>query len=158
MFYSSQGQGSGSDAALDDLRDTKTIVLTTFKRDGTPVPTPVSIAFDGSRAFFRTYHKAWKTKRLSNNPEVELAPSTVSGKVTGPSVPARAKLLEGDHARIAARALARRHPVLQALIVPVAHRLMRYRTRHYELLRPTDGLPLGPEGGAERTRPPARHI
>jgi uncharacterized protein len=158
MLYSSQGQGSGSDAALDHLRDTKTVVLTTFKRDGAPVPTPVSIAFDGSRAFFRTYHKAWKTKRLANNPEVEVAPSTVSGKVTGPSVRARAKPLDGDHARIAARALARRHRVLQALLVPVAHRLMRYRTMHYELLPPTDGLPLGPERGAERTGSPARHI
>jgi hypothetical protein len=80
MFYSSQGQGSGSDAALDHLRDTKTIVLTTFKR----------------------------------------------------------------------------HRVLQALLVPVAHRLMRYKTMHYELLLPTDGLPLGPERGAERTGPAAR--
>ena len=34
----------------------------------------------------------------------------------------------------AARALARRHPFLQRLLVPVTHRLMRYRTMHYELL------------------------
>ena len=28
-------------------------LLTTYKRDGTPVGTPVSIAFEGDRAFFR---------------------------------------------------------------------------------------------------------
>jgi hypothetical protein len=30
--------------------------------------------------------------------------------------------------------LAKRHPVLQAILVPLAHRLMRYRTLHYQLL------------------------
>jgi PPOX class probable F420-dependent enzyme len=158
VFDNSRGGRSGSDAGLDHLRDTKTIVLTTFKRDGTPVPTPVSIAFDGSRAFFRSYHKAWKTKRLSRNPEVEVTPSNVSGKVTGPSVRAWAKLLDDQQSRVAARALARRHRFLQALLVPVAHRLMRYKTMHYELLPPTDGLPPSPERGAEGAGSPARQI
>jgi uncharacterized protein len=119
---------------LDTLRNTKTIVLTTFKRDGTPVPTPVSIAFDGDRAFFRTYHKAWKTKRLRNNPNVEVAPSTIGGKPAGPSIHAQARLLQGDDAKRAAKALAGRHRLLQAVLVPALHRLMRYRTMHYELV------------------------
>lgn len=118
---------------LDALRQTKTVLLTTYKRDGSPVDTPVSIAFVGDRAFFRSYHKAWKTKRLRNNPEVEVAPSTVSGHVTGPPLHARAELLQGDDAKLAAKALAGRHRVLQALLVPLAHRLMRWRTMHYEL-------------------------
>src|SRR6266545_4115879 len=65
--------------ALEPLRHSKTILLTTYKRDGTPVATPVSIAFDGDRAFFRTYHKAGKTKRLRNNPQLEAAPCTLRG-------------------------------------------------------------------------------
>ena len=120
-------------STLSSLKNTKTIVLTTYKRDGNPVDTPVSIAFDGDRAFFRSYDKAWKTKRLRRNPDVRVAPATVKGTVTGPAIDARATLLEGDEARVAARALARRHRVLQALVVPVSHRLMRYRTMHYEL-------------------------
>jgi PPOX class probable F420-dependent enzyme len=118
---------------LESLRDTKTILLTTYKRDGTPVDTPVSIAFDGKRAFFRSYDKAWKTKRLRNNPQVEVAPSTVSGKATGPAIHARARLLSGADARLAAKTLAGRHHVLQKVVVPLFHRLMRYRTMHYEL-------------------------
>ena len=47
---------------------------------------------------------------------------------------ASATLLESDQARVAARALARRHRVLQGVLVPAAHRLMRYRTMHYEVL------------------------
>ena len=118
---------------LASVRDAKTILLTTYKRDGTPVETPVSIAFAGDRAFFRSYHKAWKTKRLRNNPRVEVAASTLRGKRTGPLIQARATLLEGEQARIAAKALARRHRLLQAILVPLAHRLLRYRTMHYEL-------------------------
>ena len=118
---------------LAPLESARTILLTTYKRDGTPVATPVSIAFAGDRAFFRSYDKAWKTKRLRNNPEVEVAASTLRGKPSGTPVHARATLLDGEQARIAARALARRHRVLQGLLVPLSHRLMRYRTMHYEL-------------------------
>jgi hypothetical protein len=119
---------------LNSLRQTKTILLTTYKRDGTPVATPVSLAFDGERAVFRTYDKAGKTKRLRNNPDVEVAPATVGGKATGPGIHAHAHLLEGADAKRAAKALAGRHHVLQAVLVPAFHRLMRYRTMHYELV------------------------
>jgi len=127
---------------LAAARGAKTILLTTYKRDGTPVATPVSIAFDGDRAFFRSYDKAGKTKRLRNNPRVEFAASTLRGKPTGPAVRARAILLEGDQARIAARTLERHHPVLQGIVVPLAHRLRHYQTMHYELVPgPGQGFP-----------------
>ena len=121
-------------ASLEPLRQTKTIVLTSFKRDGTPVATPVSIAFDGDRAFFRTWHTAGKAKRLRRDPRVQVAPSTLSGTPTGAVIGARARCLTGADAQLAARALARRHRVLQRFLVPLAHRVMRYRTVHYELL------------------------
>jgi uncharacterized protein len=119
---------------FEPLRHTKTVLLTTFKRDGTPVATPVSIAFDGDRAFFRTWNEAWKAKRLANDPRVEVGPSTLRGEATGPAIPARARLLDGADARRAARALAGRHRLLQAIAVPLGHRLMRVTTLHYELM------------------------
>jgi hypothetical protein len=118
---------------LDAVRDAKTILLSTYKRDGTPVETPVSIAFGGGRAYFRSYDKAWKAKRLRRNPRVEVAASTLRGRRTGPVTGARAVLLDGEQARVAARALGRRHRLLQAVLVPLAHRLMGYQTMHYEL-------------------------
>ena len=120
-------------AGLASIRDAKTILLTTYKRDGTAVGTPVSVAFDGDRAYFRSWDKAWKTRRIRRDPSVQAAPSTFRGKPTGPAIRARATLLDGEQARAAARALARQHRVLQAILVPTAHRLMRYRTMHYEL-------------------------
>src|SRR6266513_4490398 len=57
---------------LEGFADQKTVVLTTYRRDGTPVDTPVHVATDGRRAFIRTYEKAYKTRRLRRRPEAEL--------------------------------------------------------------------------------------
>src|SRR6266436_2837101 len=75
--------GDGMTTGLEPFKGAGTILLTTYKRDGTPVPTPVSIAFDGDRAFFRSYDQAWKTRRLRHNANVEIAPATLRGKPTG---------------------------------------------------------------------------
>ena len=119
--------------ALDIFERQKTILLTTYKRDGTPVGTPVHIALDGGRAFFRTWNTAWKAKRIRNNPDVEVAPSTASGKPTGPALAARARLLSDEESERAARALARKYPVVHGFVVPFIHRLRGHKTVHFEL-------------------------
>ena len=109
------------------------ILLTTYRRDGTPVGTPVNIAVDGDRAYIRTYDRAGKAKRLRNNPNVEIAPSTMRGKPTGPAMRARLRLLSGEEDRHAARALRRKHRIVHGVLVPLSHRLARYKTLHYEV-------------------------
>jgi uncharacterized protein len=120
-------------ATLTTFATQKTVLLTTFKRNGTPVGTPVNLAVAGDHAYFRTPHPAGKAKRLKNNPSVTVAPSTLRGTPTGPAVTARARLLPGDEANRAARLLARKHPILHGLLVPLIHRIRGYRTLHYEL-------------------------
>jgi len=112
----------------------RTVLLTTYRRDGTPVGTPVNIAVEGDRAFVRTFDRAWKAKRLRNNPLAEIAPSTLRGKPTGPAIRVRARLLSGDEASQAARALDSKYRILQSVMVPLAHRLRGYKTLHYELV------------------------
>jgi uncharacterized protein len=118
---------------FEPLTKRRTALLTTHKRDGTPVETPVTVAVDGDRAYVRTWDTSWKARRMRNNPNVLVAPSTVLGRPRGPAVAARSRLLEGDEASRAARAIARRQPLLQGVLVPLTHRLARYRTVHYEL-------------------------
>ena len=113
------------------------VLLTTRRRDGRPVGTPVSIAVDGDKAFVRTWDTAGKFKRVRNNPEVEVAPRTTRGKPTGPAVRARARVLKGGEAARAARLLARKHPILHGLLVPAVHRLRGNEPVHMELT-PTD--------------------
>jgi PPOX class probable F420-dependent enzyme len=119
--------------ALEPLSDQWAVLLTSFRRDGTPVGTPVSLAVDGDRAYVRSPGNAWKVKRIQRNPRVELAPCTARGRVTGPGIPAQARVLDGDEARQAARALRRKHPFLQGVAVPLAHRLMRCGTAYFEV-------------------------
>jgi PPOX class probable F420-dependent enzyme len=124
--------------AFEEYRRQRTVLLTTRKRDGTTVGTPVNIALgpDG-RAYFRTWSATGKAKRMRNFPQVWIAPCTARGKATGPAREATALLLSGPEAALAARALAAKYPVLQGLLVPAFHRLTKKTTIHYELL-PSD--------------------
>jgi PPOX class probable F420-dependent enzyme len=119
--------------SLSQLSGQRTILLTSYRRDGRPVGTPVSIAFEGGRAYVRTWNTAGKLKRIRRNPEVEVGPSTFGGRPTGPAVRARARILDGEESRRAGRALARKHPFLHGLAVPLLHRLRGNRTVHIEL-------------------------
>ena len=113
----------------------RNVLLTTYRKDGRAVGTPVHVAVDGEgeRAFVRTWDTAWKLKRLRRNPAVEVAPSTFRGTPTGPALSARARVLDGEEAEAAARALRRKYPLLQGVVIPVVHRLRRNRTMHVEL-------------------------
>ena len=114
----------------------KTVLVTTYRRDGRPVSTPVSLAIDGDHAYARSFQAAGKTRRIHNNPRVEVSPSTARGRVTGPAIQATARRLEGAEARRAARLLAGKHPVLHGVLVPLTHRLGRAKTGktvHFQL-------------------------
>ena len=119
--------------ALESLDRSWTVLLTTFKRDGTAVPTPVNLAIEDQRGYLRTYSKAWKTKRIRNNPEVEIAPSTFRGKPTGRSMRATARLLAGDEDAHARGVIERRHPLFKRYLIPGLHKISRYTTLHYEV-------------------------
>jgi PPOX class probable F420-dependent enzyme len=120
-------------SALEPFVDQKTVLLTTYKRDGTGVPTPVHIAVDGDRAFVRTWDTTWKLKRIRNNPEVQVAPCTAGGRPTGPAIRARARVLGGGESEYAAKMLARKYPILHGVLIPRLHRLRGNRTMHIEL-------------------------
>jgi PPOX class probable F420-dependent enzyme len=115
----------------------KTIRLTTFREDGTAGTSPVSIAVDRDRAYFRTYERAIKARRIRRNPNVEFGSATMSGKPIGPMLPAQVCLLQRAEYRQAARLLRRKYPVLHGVVVPLIHRVMRSkygRTVHAELI------------------------
>ena len=127
-----------ADRPLESLAAARTVSLTTFRRDGTPVATPVSVAVDGERALIRTYESSGKFKRLRNDARVEVAPSSFRGEPLGPAIAARARVIEGEDAALARRLIEAKHRVLHGLAVPLVHRLTGKRTVYLEL-RPDDG-------------------
>lgn len=81
------------------LKKSGVALLTTYRRDGSGVGTPVNVRIKDGKAYFMTRARTAKAKRLARNPEVTLAPSTPTGKPTGPSVRGRARRLDGTEVR-----------------------------------------------------------
>jgi uncharacterized protein len=120
-------------AILERFVHQRNVLLTTYRRDSKPVGTPVHIAVEGDRAFIRTWDTTWKLKRIRNNPQVQIAPSTIRGKPTGPAIQARARVLDGDESEYAGQRLAHKYPILHGILIPLFHRLRGYKTMHIEL-------------------------
>jgi uncharacterized protein len=118
------------------LTVSKYVQLTTFRRDGTAVATPVNMVVVGDTAFFRTWDATGKAKRLRHTTRVEVAPSTLRGRPIGPAIPAEARLLDGVGSEHAARLLAKKHPLLHGTLIPRYHLLRGWTTLHYRLIRP----------------------
>ena len=92
-------------AGFGPLESSKTALLTTFRRGGEAVGTPLSIAVADGKAYFVTASDSGKARRLADNPEVTLAPCTISGKVTGETVAGRARLLDPEERKRTAKGL-----------------------------------------------------
>lgn len=120
-------------AAFERFTDERNVLLTTYRRDGTPVSTPVHIAVVGDIAYVRTFDPSGKLKWLRRNPDVEIAPCTVRGRVTGPKMRATARILDGEESARAARALAGKYPFLHGRLIPWYHRRKGLVTTHIEL-------------------------
>jgi PPOX class probable F420-dependent enzyme len=127
------GEASGYFASLAGANY---VQLTTFRRDGRAVATPVHIVTAGDVAFFRTWDVAGKAKRLRHTSAARVAPSTFRGRPRGPAIRAEAYLLEGEASQRAARLLARKHPVLHGRLIPWYHRRRDWTTQQYRLERP----------------------
>ena len=83
-----------SQATIDAIGQGKYLSLTTFKRDGSAVATPVWVAADGDRLLVWTQADSGKAKRLRNSGRVLIAPCDSRGRLRGEQVPAAAQLLD----------------------------------------------------------------
>jgi PPOX class probable F420-dependent enzyme len=72
------------------LGDEHFVSLSTFRKSGEAVSTPVWIARDGDTLLVTTPDETGKVKRLRNSPRVTLVPSGRMGKVADGAVPVEA--------------------------------------------------------------------
>jgi PPOX class probable F420-dependent enzyme len=95
---------------LDELRGARYALLRSFRRDGTPVDTPIWFGFDGTAVLFRT-KMGPKTTRLAARPDVELASCDHKGRVHRgeATIAGRATILSGAEAEKANRVLHERY-------------------------------------------------
>lgn len=101
------------------ITDEKYVLLTTLRKSGVGVRTPVWIvALPDGTAGFTTEIDSGKVKRVRNNPAVTLQPCNLRGKVTAGSeaVAAVAEVLLGSDARAVTKAVRRKYRVAILLL------------------------------------------
>ncbi len=121
-----------SDAAryFAPLASARYIALTTFRRSGAAVSTPVWFAERDGTLYVYTDAEAGKVKRLRHTARVTVAPCTATGVVRGPALDARGRIVTNDaEARVARAALARRYG-FQWRALAAFNGLMRAIRRH----------------------------
>jgi PPOX class probable F420-dependent enzyme len=87
------GGGPERAADLEALFPGRFLSVTSFKRDGTGVATPVWSVSDGSRLFAFTDLHSPKVWRIRRNPRILVASCRVDGKLRGEPVEARAEVM-----------------------------------------------------------------
>jgi uncharacterized protein len=94
------------------LMDARIVDLVTFRRDGTPVRTPVLSTPRNGDLLIRTHHTAGKLKRLRHNPEVEVTPCDGRGRHLGVAQRGTATILPEVQSAACLTLLHRRHGLI----------------------------------------------
>src|SRR5437016_13485644 len=117
-------------ATFPDLRREQCTALTTFRKTGEAVTTPVWFAESLGTIYVETHADAGKLKRLRHTARVTLTPCTYSGKVTGSVIAGHARMLtESEERTAASAALAKKYGVMRPLFHSVRNpRRMIQRT------------------------------
>ncbi len=99
-------------ATFHDIADGKYVSLTTYKKDGTPVATPLWGAREGDRLLVWTATDSWKVKRIKRNSRVTIAPCSAKGKLEGAPVDGIAEVLDAAGTEEARAAIASKYGIL----------------------------------------------
>jgi PPOX class probable F420-dependent enzyme len=81
---------------LEALFPGRYLSITSFKKDGIGIATPVWFVSDGERLFALTDLDSWKVKRIRRNPDVLVAPCRPTGKLRGDPLEASAEVLTDE--------------------------------------------------------------
>jgi uncharacterized protein len=97
----------------------KYLSITSFRRDGTGVATPVWFVQVDGRLLVHTDANSYKVKRIRRNPEVTVAPCTATGRLLADPVRARAELLPDAELSRVERLMARKYRIDLVFIKPI---------------------------------------
>lgn len=109
---------------LDRLGRAKYVLLTTFRKDGRAVPTPVWAAREGNQLLVWSATDTGKVKRIRRDGTVEVATCDRRGTPTGDPVRAHARLLAESDVPHALSVVGKKYGALGQLLL-FASRLRR---------------------------------
>ena len=83
---------------LEQFLDQKYINLETYKKDGTPIRTPVWFVIDKELIYIITRDSTGKVKRLGNNQNVRIVPCSFKGEPKNEWVKGKTEMITGEEA------------------------------------------------------------
>jgi PPOX class probable F420-dependent enzyme len=104
-FDAAREPGTAPD--FEHMRGARQALVVTFKRSGSPVPTPVNFGLDDEgRLYFRSEPDTAKIRRIERNPHVRVGPCGLFATPHGPLVEGTARVLPPEESERAQAALA----------------------------------------------------
>lgn len=82
--------------AVSALGASPYLLVTSYRKDGRAVPTPVWVVRDGDHLAIWTVRDSGKVKRVRRDGTVLVGPCDVRGRLTGTEVPGRATILDAE--------------------------------------------------------------
>lgn len=104
------------DEALPDrLGAGKYLLVTSYRKNGTPVATPVWVVRDGDALGVWTVTDSWKVKRIRARGDVLVGPCDLRGNPTGEQVPGTAEICDAATTARYRQLLARKYGIVGRL-------------------------------------------
>ncbi|PBC70318.1 hypothetical protein BX265_7728 [Streptomyces sp. TLI_235] len=105
------------DTLLKQLGTGKYLLVTSYRKNGTPVATPVWVVRDGDTLGVRTPADSWKVKRIRARSDILIGPCDRRGNPTGDQVPATAEVVDEATGARYRSLIARKYGILGRLMI-----------------------------------------
>ncbi len=103
------------DVSVARLGAGKFLLVTTYRKNGTPVATPVWVVRDGDALGVWTTGDSWKVKRIRNRADVLVGPCDMRGNPTGEQVPGKAEITDAETTDRYRKLIARKYGIIGRL-------------------------------------------
>jgi PPOX class probable F420-dependent enzyme len=122
---SGRGVAAGQDVGFPG----KYLSVTSFRRDGTPVATPVWFVEEEGRLLVETDADSFKVRRIRRNPTVLVAPCSATGRRRGKQRKAHAEILGPDALAPVRDRMARKYRWDRVFVLPIYRAVQRLRRK-----------------------------
>lgn len=100
---------------LNQFAGEKYLSIESYRKNGTPVATPVWFAQDDGELYVYSLANAGKVKRIRNNPRIRIAVCDIRGGLKGEWVEARARILDPAASKRAHQLLDKKYGLIKKI-------------------------------------------
>ena len=120
-------------AGFEGLQGRQYVNLTTFRKDGSPVRTPLWFSEVGGHLYAFTGRNTGKVKRIRNDGGVLVCPCNMRGRPLGPETAGAARLLPSGESSVAKESLNRKYGLQKRAFGPIQRLLGRGEEVYLEI-------------------------